>query len=47
MAGIFQHYLNPMHIYCRLIDLGFSKAKALRICKAIEKVIDVLIYTTI
>ena len=24
----FRHYLNDLHIYCRLVDLGFSRDTA-------------------
>jgi len=26
-----QHYLNPLHIYCRLIDVGFGRVTARKI----------------
>ncbi len=28
MSKVLQHYLNPLHIYCRMIDAGFSKRTA-------------------
>jgi len=28
-----EHYLNPLHLMCRGIDLGLSRDKAIRISK--------------
>jgi len=28
LQGLREHYLNPLHVYCRLIDLGLSRASA-------------------
>lgn len=30
------HFMNPLHIYCRLRNLGVPKAKARRICETYE-----------
>lgn len=27
-----RHHLNPLHLYCRLMDFGFNKLMATRIC---------------
>jgi len=32
-----RHRLNPLHVYCRLVDLGVSRARAGRICAVYEK----------
>lgn len=37
MAGLLQHYLNPLHIYCRLRDFGLSKITAGKIITTYEK----------
>ena len=31
-----QHYLNPLHVYCRLRDMGIPKAIAISVCKFYE-----------
>ncbi|MDR2162110.1 MAG: hypothetical protein LBO77_08255 [Desulfovibrio sp.] len=32
-----QHYLNPLHIYCRLKGCGLSSRSARRVCAAYER----------
>lgn len=39
MTAHLQHYFNPLHIYCRLRDIGLSKGKALFFCKVYEKIV--------
>ena len=39
MAARLQHYMNPMHIDCRLRDLGLGKSQAIRLCRAYERAI--------
>ena len=34
-----QHSLNPLHIFCRLLNKGFSKAEALAIVILYEEII--------
>jgi len=34
-----QHYINPLHVYCRLIDIGLSRENALKITCLYEKTI--------
>jgi len=34
-----QHYLNPLHIYCRLRNLGLAKDHAIFLCKMYERVV--------
>ena len=36
-----QHHLNPLHVYCRLVEKGWSKRVSISICKYYE----VLIYS--
>lgn len=33
MLELIRHYLNPLHVYCRLADMGLPK----RVCKALCK----------
>jgi len=37
MGSALKHYLNPLHIYCRMRDLGFTKDRAVIICRFYEK----------
>jgi hypothetical protein len=39
MTAAIQHYLNPLHIYCRLRNLGLAKAHALFLCRVYERAI--------
>jgi hypothetical protein len=34
-----QHYLNPLHVYCRLRDMGFPKAVAISLCRFYERAV--------
>jgi hypothetical protein len=34
-----QHFLNPLHVYCRFLDKGISKDFSLSICKTYEIVL--------
>lgn len=34
MIATWNHYGNPMHAYCRLVDLGMSRRWAMRVAKA-------------
>ena len=34
-----QHYLNPLHIYCRLIDFGLPKTISKYLCRFYEKAV--------
>jgi hypothetical protein len=38
-----QHRLNPLHIYCRLLDCGLRKGLSASICKSYEIAIYVWI----
>jgi len=35
-AGI-KHYMNPLHIYCRLRDIGIAKGTAMFLCRIYER----------
>ena len=39
-----QHYLNPLHVFCRLRDLGVNPKRALLIAKHYEHVVYNLLY---
>ena len=32
-----QHLLNPLHIYCRLLDIGLSSRLAAKLCLFYER----------
>ncbi|BAH74889.1 hypothetical protein DMR_13980 [Solidesulfovibrio magneticus RS-1] len=34
-----QHRLNPMHMYCRLMDFGLARRNARRLCSVYERFI--------
>jgi hypothetical protein len=44
MVSKIQHYLNPLHIYCRLRDFGLSQYQATALCKFYEKIFFRLLY---
>lgn len=33
----FQHYFNPLHVYCRLRQIGIETATAQRVCIVYER----------
>ena len=35
----FQHLFNPLHIYCRLLDTGFSRCVSAQLCQYYERFI--------
>jgi len=39
MSPAFKHYLNPLHVYCRLRDIGLPKAPACFLCRFYERMI--------
>jgi hypothetical protein len=39
IIAILQHYLNPLHVYCRLRDLGLGKAPAAFFCRVYDQVL--------
>lgn len=43
MKDTFRHYLNPLHIYCRLMDVGVCHFKAQRLCRLYQKVYAVIL----
>lgn len=44
MKGKIQHYLNPLHVFCRLRDIGISKARALMIVGFYERLVKHILY---
>jgi hypothetical protein len=34
-----QHYFNPLHVYCRLRDLGVPKTVAISLCRFYENAV--------
>ncbi len=44
IKGIFQHYLNEYHIYCRLIDAGFSKKRSRLFAKGFGRLTRCCLY---
>ncbi len=41
---ILQHYLNSLHLFCRLRSLGVSKTNAVRFCRAWERLVHPYLY---
>ena len=39
MGRAIKHYMNPLHIYCRLRELGLAKARAESLCRIYERII--------
>ncbi len=39
MNATLKHYLNPLHIYCRLREIGMAKDKAVALCSFYERYI--------
>jgi len=37
MGKTLQHYLNPLHVYCRLRNLGIPKGAAIFLCRFYER----------
>ena len=37
MKNWMNHYLNPLHVYCRLVDVGISKAISRKIVDVYER----------
>jgi len=44
VIGSIMHRVNPLHIYCRIIDLGFSKLTAKRLASILTYLSNLLIY---
>jgi len=40
MGAALKHYLNPLHVYCRLRDLGMTKGVAVSLCKLYERMVS-------
>ena len=39
MKGTIQHFANPLHIYCRLRDIGIPKWVAVFVCRGYEQTV--------
>ena len=39
MGRALQHYLNPLPIYCRLMDIGIPRTIAVLLCKTYERLV--------
>lgn len=39
MVRVIEHYLNPLHVYCRLMDIGIPRSIAVVLCKAYERLL--------
>ena len=39
MGKVIKHYMNPLHIYCRLRGLGLAKDPAASLCRIYERII--------
>jgi len=39
MSPAIKHYFNPLHVYCRLRDLGLGKGSACFLCTLYERII--------
>ena len=37
MSAFWQHYLNPLHIFCRLRELGLPKKLSIFLCRYYER----------
>lgn len=37
MKRLMEHYLNALHVYCRLVDMGVRQSAARRIAVLYEK----------
>ena len=37
-----EHYSNPLHVYCRLIDIGISKERARSLSIHYERVLKLI-----
>jgi hypothetical protein len=39
MVATLKHYMNPLHIYCRLRDVGIPKNPAMLVCRVYERTV--------
>ncbi|MDY6972548.1 MAG: hypothetical protein SV775_09500 [Thermodesulfobacteriota bacterium] len=37
MGPEIKHYMNPLHVYCRLRDIGVAKGTASVLCRIYER----------
>lgn len=43
MKDCLRHLLNPLHVYCRLMDLGLNSRNVHIICLKYEKIYRILL----
>jgi hypothetical protein len=39
MVDSIKHYMNPLHVYCRLRDVGLPKGMASFLCRIYERAV--------
>ena len=39
LRNFLQHTFNPVHMYCRLMDIGLDKVRARKMCRVYERFI--------
>jgi len=39
MSAFWQHHLNPLHIFCRLREVGLPKETAILLCQLYERAV--------
>ena len=37
-----EHFFNPLHVYCRLMDVGFSRKNAGRLSLLYEGIVKII-----
>ena len=42
-----EHIMNPLHVYCILVDWGFSKSFAMKLCIFYERFLYKKIFPTL
>jgi hypothetical protein len=45
MTAELKHYINPLHVYCRLRDLGMGKESACFLCRIYERFVFKRLYS--
>ncbi|WP_291323627.1 hypothetical protein [Desulfonatronospira sp.] len=43
MKDTIRHILNPLHVYCRLINVGLDAPKAKAICRFYQKLYSLVL----
>jgi hypothetical protein len=44
LRNIFQHLFNPLHMYCRMRDMGMQHMTAVKMCAYYERFFYRLVY---